>query len=253
MEAQVKAMRRIVLAAVLVALGIGLAVPAGASAAVTVGSPLTATFGPSNRTCSPACTDMITTLPEPGAQVNSPINGVIVRWRMMGNAGVASFRLRVVHPESAGQYLGVAEGEPEVPTGDGPSVFNARLPISAGDTIGLDIPDGVTWNGNSATVTGAGFVSVQPTLTDTPPAQAPNFSVDNTEEGFNADVEPDADGDGFGDETQDGCPTNGASQAPCPTAPAAPVAKKKCKKKHKKHSAESAKKKCKKKKKSASA
>jgi hypothetical protein len=49
-------------------------------------------------------------------------------------------------------------------------------------------------------------------------------------------LEPDADGDGFGDETQDQCPTNATTQGPCPTPAAAPtgqraVAIKKCKKK----------------------
>ena len=62
-----------------------------------------------------------------------------------------------------------------------------------------------------------------------------------------ATVEPDADHDTFGDETQDQCPTNAATQGPCPVTPAK---KKKCKKKKHKRSAEFAKKKhCKKKKK----
>ncbi len=60
-------------------------------------------------------------------------------------------------------------------------------------------------------------------------------------------VEPDADGDGFGDETQDGCLGNAAVQGACPVASGStPTAKKKCKKrKHRR--AVSAKKKCKKK------
>jgi hypothetical protein len=66
-------------------------------------------------------------------------------------------------------------------------------------------------------------------------------------------VEPDADHDGFGDETQDQCPTDASTQGPCPVAPVTPVTtvkKKKCKKHKKNHSASSAKKKkCKKKKK----
>jgi Ca2+-binding RTX toxin-like protein len=37
-----------------------------------------------------------------------------------------------------------------------------------------------------------------------------------------ANVEPDSDRDGFGDETQDKCPTNGAIQGPCPQ-PIAPT------------------------------
>ena len=67
-----------------------------------------------------------------------------------------------------------------------------------------------------------------------------------------ARLEADADRDGFGDETQDQCPTDASTQGACPVTPVTPapsVKKKKCKKHKKKHSAESAKKKkCKKKK-----
>jgi uncharacterized repeat protein (TIGR01451 family) len=45
-----------------------------------------------------------------------------------------------------------------------------------------------------------------------PPAPPPR---DNVEELYNADVEPDADGDGFGDETQDACAQDGTRQTPC--------------------------------------
>ncbi|MGZ5316634.1 MAG: hypothetical protein ACXWFE_12330 [Solirubrobacterales bacterium] len=59
-------------------------------------------------------------------------------------------------------------------------------------------------------------------------------------------IEPDADRDGFGDETQYRCSTSAATQGRCP----AKASKKKCKKKGKgKKTASSAKKKCKKKKK----
>jgi Ca2+-binding RTX toxin-like protein len=37
-----------------------------------------------------------------------------------------------------------------------------------------------------------------------------------------AKVEPDSDRDGFGDETQDQCPTNATVQGPCPLPPAPP-------------------------------
>ena len=53
-------------------------------------------------------------------------------------------------------------------------------------------------------------------------------------------LEPDADRDGFGDETQDGCSVSATSQTVCPP--------KKCKKKAKRHAAESSKKKRRKKK-----
>jgi hypothetical protein len=59
-------------------------------------------------------------------------------------------------------------------------------------------------------------------------------------------IEPDADGDHFGDETQDKCPSNPAAQGTCP-----PAKPKKCKKKKKAKkraaAAKAKKKKCKKK------
>jgi hypothetical protein len=65
-------------------------------------------------------------------------------------------------------------------------------------------------------------------------------------------IEPDADRDGYGDETQDKCATNAAIQAACPVTPATKCKKKKRKKKGK-GSADAAKKKkkggCKKKRK----
>ena len=36
-------------------------------------------------------------------------------------------------------------------------------------------------------------------------------------------VEPDADGDGYGDETQDQCPTDASTQGPCPAPKVAPA------------------------------
>jgi hypothetical protein len=160
---------------------------------------------------------------------------------MMGNAGGASFQLRVVHSAGGGQYIGAGASSPEIPAGAGPSQFSTSLPISAGDMIGINVPSGVTWNGHSAPVIGAGFVSVQPTLTDSSPPQTPNFTVTDAEEGVNADVEPDCDKDGLGDESQD---TN--LPAACQPPAAQPVKKKKCKKNHK-HRAAVAKKHCKKK------
>jgi hypothetical protein len=55
-------------------------------------------------------------------------------------------------------------------------------------------------------------------------------------------VEPDADHDGFGDETQDQCPANAATQGSCPVTPAT----RKCKHKKKKHKTAVTAKKCKK-------
>ena len=67
------------------------------------------------------------------------------------------------------------------------------------------------------------------------------FHQENFQQDISAVLEPDADHDGFGDETQDQCPTNGTTQGPCPK-------KKKCKHKEKHKSGAVIAKKCKKKK-----
>ena len=42
---------------------------------------------------------------------------------------------------------------------------------------------------------------------------------------MNASIEPDADDVGYGDETQDGCPTAASTAGPCPPPPPAPNTK----------------------------
>jgi hypothetical protein len=206
-----------ILLASLVAVAALMAAPAAAGAATTVGSPLTASFGPSTRTCSPACTDFNLDLPEPGAQATSPFTGVIVRWRMMGNAGSASFNLRVLHAEGGGQYTGAGTSSPEVPAGAGPSQFATRLAINVGDTIGINVPDGIPWMDGFTSVSGATLGTFFPALADGPPPQSPFSTFPNTETGFNADVEPDADRDVFGDETQDKCVGTAGTANGCPS------------------------------------
>jgi hypothetical protein len=101
--------------------------------------------------------------------------------------------------------------------------YPVRFPIGAGQLLGIDILEGL---GESLTVVataGSGGMSADTVLahSDDPPAQP------NTDAGYvvgtpqalalyNADIEPDADGDGFGDETQDACPSSPAVQTACP-------------------------------------
>jgi hypothetical protein len=142
-----------------------------------------------------------------------------------------------------------------------PSALNVftglHLPIAAGDQIALYSPDGQPGNAPSAVYNNFPSTNVARSLTGSEPGAS--FTVGgaatgNTLINATATIEPDADGDTFGDETQDQCPTNAAVQATCPVAqtPAplvtAPRAKKKCKKKRAKKGAVAAKK-CKKKRK----
>jgi hypothetical protein len=116
-----------------------------------------------------------------------------------------------------------------------------HMPINAGELIGVYEPDGsnadceyATSSADQVAFSDIGAVPDNTAVT--------YFGFDFARVDARAVVEPDADRDGFGDETQDQCPSNAATQGPCPAH------KKKCKKKHKRRDASAAKKRCKRKK-----
>jgi hypothetical protein len=157
-----------------------------------------------------------------GGTLNAPFDGVIVRWRLkLGDAG-PDVSLRVLNV-SGGNVTGVRSDSP-VSTVTGLNQWTTRLPISSGQTVGFDQP---TFDGGVSSpfvgvlytsASGASDVHLNPKLSATETRAAPAAEA-GVELFFAADVEPDADHDGFGDETQDGCSTNPASQSPCPAAP----------------------------------
>ena len=105
------------------------------AATVTVGSPLAQVFTPVE--IGEMVTVANSALPEPGAHVTSPINGTIVRWRVLLAEG-GSFKLRVLRPSGGTSFTGVGTSTPETPASLAPQTFATNLPIQAGDTIGLD-------------------------------------------------------------------------------------------------------------------
>ncbi len=211
--------------AFLISLVLGFAFPAASHGAVTIGPPL-----PSNNLgiagAGGGATFIQTALP--GHANESPINGVLVRFRLQfrdwGNA-----RLRVLRPAGGGTFSVVASDIGHLlgtTFEDALFPFPTRLPISAGDRIGID----ADWSARMTTVPGATIGYWAPIKNESDPASAPTaLGGANQALAFNADVEPDADRDGFGDETQDCAPANPALSAACP--PAQP-AKRRCKKGH---------------------
>lgn len=188
------------------------------SAAVTVGNPLTSAGGPLGCSGTP-CTVMILGVPG-GGQVTAPTDGVIVRWRLRDSAG-NSFVLRVLRPAAGGQYTFVSSSAPATGLNPGTATFGTQQPVKAGDYIG------VSWDGTDglgATDPAAGsnyaFFNSAPADSST---MAPTSSTPNgIQPLFNADVEADADHDGFGDETQDHCPGGAGPNAGCPLPPPPP-------------------------------
>jgi hypothetical protein len=119
-----------------IATGASLAMCGSAAAAVvTVGSPLTQEFTPAPFT--EVITSINRVVPEIGAHATSPIDGVIVRWRVLDASG-GPFKLRALRPAGGSSYVGVGKSNPETPTGPGVQTFATSLPVRAGDTIGID-------------------------------------------------------------------------------------------------------------------
>jgi hypothetical protein len=185
---------------------IALAAPSGVSAAVTIGSDLSAAG--SNTLCESDCTLSQTTLP--GRQLVSPIDGVVVRWRLANPDG--TFRLRVIQPSPALTPKFVASSDPVTISGAGVQTVPVRIPIRTGEGLAFDFLGG---HFSTAPTASANTVLWSPVPAEGSTAPPPSASNPSEELLMNADIEPDADGDGFGDETQDGCPTDASRQGSC--------------------------------------
>jgi hypothetical protein len=187
-----------------------LLVPASASAAVTIGSDLApdptapVSCGPGD----PACTIANTVVQ--GASTGSPFDGVVVRWRVRSaeaNAGGNPARLKIVRPNGAGTFTGLSTSATQVipDTMGVPTTFTfaTQQPIATGDLVALDVntPHN-SFDIRNLTSTDVSWIRWAPPLLDGQ-TRSPSGAFTGGEHMFNADVEPDCDGDGLGDETQD--------------------------------------------------
>lgn len=161
-----------------------MAVAAGATT-VTVGSVFPPTF-----TSTPfegVRTQFNTALPETGANVVSPVNGEIVRWKVAGAIG-GPFTLRVLHPNGAGAYTATGVSQPVKPNGPGIETFPTTLSIRSGDLISIDSTAGTDEIG-VATVAGSGYgIFTSPPLEGS--TNAPALAKSGQEIELAAEVQP---------------------------------------------------------------
>jgi hypothetical protein len=234
--------KRLIIAA-LAAFAACLALASAGNAAVTFGSRLIDNPGTSmchNPSGDPGtingpCTMVMFQVPTaPNGDLSAqgaPISGVITKFRikalgeMTTGTATATFRLANItanpgDPSAIATSAGTGPTVqiPEDTGGDAPiTQVGARLPVTAGQHLAVDgsanlealhVSDGGKWT----------YV-YGPPLVD---GQGGRDSTLATEELLvQADIEPDADHDGFGDETQDQCPSQATTQGPCDTtAPA---------------------------------
>lgn len=156
--------------------------------------------------------------------VTAPISGVITEWTVNTNIAVESEgKLAGEFPRVLQQRLLVlrAEGELFKVVGEsaggvlslkGANTYTSRVPVQAGDYLGIAGSPFAAWCETKdpadtyAAATGGTPVGSSFRVERSSGLQVPIV----------ARVEPDADGDGYGDETQDGCPQSAAYQTPCP-------------------------------------
>jgi hypothetical protein len=185
--------------------------PAGAHAAVTIGSSL---GGQTNLGigCANGTTAFQATLP--GRTLVVPIDGVVTRWRLKYASTLPAFespRLRVLRPRGGGQWLGAGTSAyfqfpPPMSFNDPPLLIPTRLSVRAGDQLGVDFNTSsgsfdIMFAYSQATESLLGGFS--PPIRDGQERPVGSCPSGPAELLMNADVEPDADRDGHGDETQD--------------------------------------------------
>jgi hypothetical protein len=204
---------RTIPAAALVATAL-MAVPSGASAATTIGQ----TVSPGNCTAGP--TRLQTT--SPGNLYAAPSDGVITSWSFQAGAAVPSLKFKVGRPAGGNLYTIIGESALVTPSPNILNTFPIRLSVLAGDLIGFYV--GVA--GQCGITPIAGFVHsaaggdiVPPNQATFTPQPAQMVQLD-----VSAQLEPDCDKDGFGDETQDQNLSNCAPGTIPPPAPGAATA-----------------------------
>ncbi len=139
--------------------------------------------------------------------------GVIVRWRLGSMSAGNPVTLRVLRPGPGTTATGAGTGTVRTTAGGVTVYENEHLRIRAGDTIGLNDANNQLF---FRTTVDPNDISVlyTPAFADNAPSMAPTQQPARLIQ-LNADIEADVDGDGFGDETQDGCPQLASTQAPC--------------------------------------
>ena len=149
----------------------------------------------------------------------APSDGVVTSWSMMGRPTLtAPAKLKIVRENDPDIYTIIGTTAEETIAAGVLSTFPTQIEMKAGDRLGLWFGPGVTGPCYSTAVAGntmkyrpGGYP--EPAAGEAFPTLTPSTGVKLD---VSVQLEPDADGDGFGDETQDGCPTVATVQQPCP-------------------------------------
>jgi hypothetical protein len=150
-----------------------------------------------------------------------PVNGVITRWTFNVvpiPAGTQTQTLKVFRPTSTpNEFQVIGESAPGDLGSGGLSSFSTRIPVRAGDFIGNS---GIDGGGEPSTISCVAAEGQRVGSFEGNPPVNSNVRLEHAgpyaQVPITVSVEPDADSDGFGDETQDACPQSAAFQTACP-------------------------------------
>lgn len=203
---------------------------AGASASVRLGPDLTpvqnggVSYGCQPGKYSPCSFVNLRTSEPVAAPVAAPFNGVITKWRFRAGCCTepqtesktmtlktflpgtqdGTFEYAFIIERTAGPSFVIPPGNQVI--GDSAVELPARVPILAGERVGIVADDPIAFATYSAPTT-LGIVTAAPEYVYNGERYGVAYAGSLA---INADVEPDADGDGYGDETQD-CQTSDPS------------------------------------------
>jgi hypothetical protein len=195
-------MKRLLILVLAIAITAGTTSTAGA---VTIGSKCVSNSG--------GPTTMFTTGGSHASSFQIPFNGILTKWgtdrTMTANQG----KLRALIARYVGSDMTiVSSSAPSYVWPETIGEFNVRIPVVAGDILGITAFDSeprMCTTGISAdSLSTTGSVALGDTFT---PSSLPGSITP-----IWAEIENDADGDGYGDETQDKCPQSAASIELCP-------------------------------------
>jgi hypothetical protein len=210
----------LVLAAVS-ALAVGLLgpAPAGSATAPRVATPGLGQAGPSVAVCNATAPAAVALTSEGsgGPSYIAPVNGVITSFTHQANGAAGQVRALVLADvPSSGNKLIAAKSAKMTVVVNTVNTFGTQLPIKAGQHLAL-------WYSTNLMacltvgITGDSSAASAPFDADVNTVFAPTgVFVGSYRPNIAAAFEPDADGDGFGDFTQDACPQSALTTAVCP-------------------------------------
>ncbi len=139
--------------------------------------------------------------------------GVITSWTFHAVDAPGAAWIQFYAPTAVpDQYTLVAESNPRTFALGETATTQTQISVPAGAHLGSDVigPEPIFYTANPADQLGAATLGAQIGAVSLLPKILDSYRVN-----ISAIIEPDADKDGFGDETQDGCPTDPTQQLPC--------------------------------------